>query len=431
MTFEEVLNLEKEVLSGLLAKPELLINLPDGFNKDSFISNAPKEIFLEICNYFYNDSDKDNEFFVYISARCFKYMNYWLPLPAQHVSDNLWYSSVKKLLNYSFEVKLKKLGSNIVELADDNELLQKEKIEKITNLILEVNAPTKSKIKDIETSGSELITSLRDKKDCPIKTGFKDLDKIINLTNGGLHIIAARSSVGKSALAFQIGYNVSNSEPVLIFSLEMSSDQIISRYCSANLKINLMNITSRNLGSHDIDKMENYIKSIHDKKLYINDNGSINIEGIFNSGKQAKLKQDIKLIIVDYLQLAAKKSRGKNREQEISETSRGLKLLARELNIPVIALCQINRSIEMEADKRPKLHHLRESGAIEQDADSVIMLYNDDLYIKDEPKNIIEVIIRKQRNGALGTEFLKWNKHYVCFEDIKLNNKSDTIDWLN
>ncbi len=252
-----------------------------------------------------------------------------------------------------------------------------------------------------------------------IATGFYDLDyKTSGLQNSDLILIAARPSMGKTAFVLNLAQQICVRDhlPTAIFSLEMSKDQLVNRILSMESRVDSQSIRSGNLQSNDWEKLIESAGVISAAPLIIDDTPGISITELRSRCRKYKLENDLGLIIIDYLQLMSGSRHSESRQQEISEISRSLKALARELNVPVIALSQLSRACETRPDHRPMLSDLRESGAIEQDADVVMFLYRDDYYNKDSnKKNISEVIIAKQRNGPIGTVELVWLQNYTKF----------------
>ncbi|MDR0267861.1 replicative DNA helicase [Paenibacillus sp.] len=254
-----------------------------------------------------------------------------------------------------------------------------------------------------------------------IPTGFVDLDKMTNgFQRSDLIIVAARPSVGKTAFALNIAQNVAvrANETVAIFSLEMSAPQLVNRMicAEANLDANLMR-TGDFKTDDDWAKLTMGIASLAEAEIYIDDTPGITVADIRSKCRRLKKEKGLGMIVIDYLQLIQGRGKaGENRQQEVSEISRTLKQIARELSVPVIALSQLSRGVEQRQDKRPMMSDLRESGSIEQDADIVSFLYRDDYYNQEtEKKNIIEIIIAKQRNGPVGTVELVFLKNFNKF----------------
>lgn len=258
-----------------------------------------------------------------------------------------------------------------------------------------------------------------------IATGFLDLDyKTAGLQPSDLILVAARPSMGKTAFVLNIAQYVAFHSDLCtaIFSLEMSKEQLVNRLFSLESRVDAQKLRSGDLSDADWEKLIEGAGTIGQSKLIIDDTPGISISELRSKCRKYKLEHDLKLIIIDYLQLMSG-SGGRasdSRQQEISDISRSLKGLARELNVPVIALSQLSRAVEQRPDHRPMLSDLRESGAIEQDADVVMFIYRDDYYNKDtEDKGIAEIIIAKQRNGPIGTVNLVWLPEYTKFANME------------
>ena len=254
-----------------------------------------------------------------------------------------------------------------------------------------------------------------------IPTGFIDLDyKLSGLQRSDLVLIAARPSMGKTAFVLNIAQHVAfrQNKAVAIFSLEMSKEQLVNRLFSLESHVDAQILRTGNLSDTDWEKLIEGAGTIGSSRMIIDDTSGITISEMRSKCRKYKLEMGLDLIIIDYLQLmsGSRKGGNDNRQQEISDISRSLKALARELHAPVIALSQLSRACETRTDHRPMLSDLRESGAIEQDADVVMFLYRDDYYNKDtEHPNEAEVIIAKQRNGPIGTVNLIWKPEYTKF----------------
>lgn len=256
-----------------------------------------------------------------------------------------------------------------------------------------------------------------------IPTGFIDLDyKTSGMQPSDFVLIAARPSMGKTAFVLNLVDHVAVRKglPCMIFSLEMSKEQLVNRMLAMESNVDSQKLRTGNLTDMDWDAIVEGIGVIGNSKLIIDDTPGISITELRSKCRKMKLEYGLSMVIIDYLQLMSGSGRsGDNRQQEISEISRSLKALAREMNAPVIALSQLSRACETRQDHRPMLSDLRESGAIEQDADVVMFLYRDDYYNKDtETPNIAEVIIAKQRNGPIGTVNLLWQPEYTKFVNL-------------
>lgn len=256
-----------------------------------------------------------------------------------------------------------------------------------------------------------------------IPTGFIDLDnKTSGLQNSDLILIAARPAMGKTAFALNIGQfaAIKKNIPVAIFSLEMSSDQLVNRLICSEAMVDNQKMRTGNLDDDDWKKAARTVGPLSESKIFIDDTPGITVTDIRAKARRLKLEKDIGLIIIDYLQLIEGRGRKDNRQQEITEISRSLKILAKEIDVPVITLSQLSRAPEQRADHRPVLSDLRESGAIEQDADLVMFLYRDDYYDPDsEKKNIAEAIIAKNRHGATGAVELVFMGEYYKFANLQ------------
>lgn len=256
-----------------------------------------------------------------------------------------------------------------------------------------------------------------------IATGFIDLDyKTSGLQPSDLILVAARPSMGKTAFVLNVAQHVAFKEGVTtaIFSLEMSKVQLVNRLLSLESKVDSQAIRTGNLSDSDWEKLIEGAGTIGNSNLIIDDTPGISISELRSKCRKFKLEHNLGLVIIDYLQLMTGNGKTDSRQQEISDISRSLKALAREINAPVIALSQLSRAVEQRPEHRPMLSDLRESGAIEQDADVVMFIYRDDYYNKDtELKNIAEIIIAKQRNGPIGTVNLVWLPNYTKFANME------------
>ena len=257
-----------------------------------------------------------------------------------------------------------------------------------------------------------------------IPTGFIDLDyKMSGLQPSDLILVAARPSMGKTAFVLNIAQHVAFKveKTVAIFSLEMSKEQLVNRLFALESQVDSQSLRTGNLKDTDWEKLIEGAGIIGRSNLIIDDTPGISISEMRSKCRKYKLEHGLELIIIDYLQLMSGSvgGRSESRQQEISDISRSLKALARELNVPVIALSQLSRAVEQRPDHRPMLSDLRESGAIEQDADVVMFIYRDDYYHKDTDRpNIAEIIIAKQRNGPIGTVELTWLPNYTKFANF-------------
>ncbi len=278
-------------------------------------------------------------------------------------------------------------------------------------------------MKEIVKSSFKTIESLYEKKEhiTGVASGFADID---DLTSGfqpsDLVIIAGRPSMGKTAFALNIAQQAAlkSKKTVAIFSLEMAKEQLVMRMLCSEARIDAHRLRSGFLGTTDWPKLSTAAGRLAEASIFIDDTPAISSMEMRAKARRLKADKGLDLLIVDYLQLMSGR-RSDNREQEISEISRSCKALAKELGVPVLALSQLNRGVESRQDKRPILADLRESGAIEQDADVIIFIYRDEVYNKESmDKGVAEIIIGKQRNGPVGTRKLTWMDKYTRFEDM-------------
>ncbi|MEG1459220.1 MAG: replicative DNA helicase [Acetivibrio sp.] len=262
-----------------------------------------------------------------------------------------------------------------------------------------------------------------------IATGFYDLDyKTAGMQPSDLVLIAARPSMGKTAFVLNIAEYaaVKNDIPTAIFSLEMSKEQLAKRILAMNSKVDSQGIRSGELKDEDWIKLVESVKTVGNSKLMIDDTPGITVAELRSKCRKMKLEHGLGMVIIDYLQLMSGGKKIESRQQEVSDISRSLKGLAREINAPIIALSQLSRAVEQRPDKRPMLSDLRESGAIEQDADVVMFIYRDDYYNHDtEEPGVAEIIIGKQRNGPTGTVKLGWQAQFTKFVNLEKNYNKD------
>ena len=320
----------------------------------------------------------------------------------------------------------------MVNLGYDQSLEVDEIIEKaeksVFDLLKNRNQKGYTPIKDVLVEAFAQLEKLYNQKEhiTGIPTGFVDLDyKTAGFHGSELILVAARPAMGKTAFALNIATNaaVKSNIPVAIFSLEMSKEQLVTRILSSETMIDSNKLKTGRMEEEDWIKLADGLAPLSEAEMYIDDTPGISITEIRAKCRKLKLEKNIGLVVIDYLQLISGSGNRKNgsREQEISEISRSLKILAKELNVPVIALSQLSRAPEQRKDDhRPMLSDLRESGAIEQDADIVMFLYRDDYYNQDsDKKNIAEVILAKHRGGSTGTVELLWLGSYTKFANIE------------
>ncbi len=258
-----------------------------------------------------------------------------------------------------------------------------------------------------------------------LRTGFKDFDrKTAGLQKADLILIAARPSMGKTAFALNVLQHIAVAEhkSVAVFSLEMSKDSLVNRMVCSHSMVDSNKYRTGDLDSSDFEKIAESIYPLSTAKIFIDDTPGITINELRAKSRKLKMERGLDLIVIDYLQLMSGSKRTESRQQEVSDISRGLKAIARELEVPVVALSQLSRANEKRIDKRPMLSDLRDSGAIEQDADLVCFIHREEYYnpedIAEEDRGVSEIIIAKQRNGETGTVKLRWFGQYTKFADL-------------
>ncbi len=280
-------------------------------------------------------------------------------------------------------------------------------------------------LKEVVKSAFKRIESLYENRQpvTGISTGFVDLDRLTSgLQPADLIIVAGRPSMGKTAFALNMAQNaaIRHQTPVAVFSLEMSREQLVMRMLCSEGRIDSHRLRGGFLKDSDWPKLARSAGALAEAPIYIDDTGALSILEMRAKSRRLQAEKGLGMVVVDYLQLMHGRSAAEGREREISEISRGLKALAKELSVPVVALSQLNRSLEQRQDKRPMLSDLRESGAIEQDADVICFVYRDDYYHEDSAeKGVAEIIIGKQRNGPTDTAKLRFFKEYTRFENLK------------
>ncbi len=333
--------------------------------------------------------------------------------------------------------KLIKAANEIIELGYDPTEEVDDVIEgaekRIFNLMQNKNQKGYSALKDVLVDSFTELEELYNRKQhiTGVPSGFIDLDyRTAGFHGSELILVAARPAMGKSAFALNIATNaaVRAKVPVAIFSLEMSKEQLVNRILCSEAMVDSNKVRTGKLDEEDWDTLAKAIGPLSEAEIYIDDTPGISITEIRAKCRKLKLEKNIGMVVIDYLQLI--QSSGKrlgSREQDIAEISRSLKILAKELNVPVIALSQLSRAVEQRQDHKPMLSDLRESGSIEQDADIVMFLYRDDYYNEDsKKKGIAEIIIAKHRGGATGSVDLGWFGTYTKF--VNLDKRHDYLD---
>ncbi len=331
-------------------------------------------------------------------------------------------STLRKLIRLNEEI------ANICYAGNESlDVILEETEKKVFDLVQKRNTGDYVPIREVVMNAMDKIEKASRNKGnvTGIPTGFIDLDyRTAGMQPSDLILVAARPSMGKTAFVLNIAQHVAfkQNQTVAIFSLEMSKEQLVNRLFSLESKVDSQHLRTGNLSDDEWEKLIESAGVIGKSNLIIDDTPGISIAEMRSKCRKYKLEHNLSMIIIDYLQLMSGSGKGRNdsRQQEISDISRSLKALARELSVPVIALSQLSRAVEQRPDHRPMLSDLRESGAIEQDADVVMFIYRDDYYNHDtDKKGIAEIIIAKQRNGPIGTVELVWLPDYTKFANMQ------------
>ena len=453
------INIERAVLSSILFNPEELEDVLGVLKPKDFYLPAHKKIF-EIMVKLHNDDMPIDEEFIRkrVDSKDVDDSILLEILSANPITNTLAY--VKEIKDGAVKRELASLATTIKKVAIEEEVSANEALDTIQSELYKIstNSAT-SELKDMHTITGDTLSYIERMKKLGgahligETTGFMALDKrTTGFNEGDLIIIAARPAMGKTALVLNMALkNVEQGKGVIFFSLEMPAEQLMLRMLSAKTSIPLQNLRKGDLDDNQWSNLSGAFDDLNSKKLFVDDGGSININQL--RARVRKLAQNeannIKLVIIDYLQLM-QGTGNKDRHQEVSDISRGLKMLAREMKIPIIALSQLNRGLENRPDKRPMLSDLRESGAIEQEADIIMFVYRDDVYKEREearkekeakdkgedykskfinkPVEEAEVIIGKQRNGPIGTVKLDFQKALTRFVDKESDNFSAPIE---
>ena len=337
---------------------------------------------------------------------------------AQIVADK---STLRKLIKVNEEIANACYGGK-----ESTDVILEETEKKIFHVVQNRNSGEFVPIRQVVVNAMDRIEKAAHLKGnvTGIPTGFIDLDyRTAGMQPSDLVLIAARPSMGKTAFVLNIAEHVAfrQNKTVAIFSLEMSKEQLVNRLLSLESHVDSQHIRTGSLSDQEWEKLIESGNIIGNSNLIIDDTPGISIGELRSKCRKYKLEHNLSMIIIDYLQLMSGSGRGSDsRQQEISDISRSLKAIARELNVPVLALSQLSRAVEQRPDHRPMLSDLRESGAIEQDADVVMFIYRDDYYHHDtEKKDVAEIIIAKQRNGPIGTIELAWLPNYTKFANME------------
>ena len=426
---------EQAVLGSMLTDKDAVISAIEILHANDFYRTDNKSIYEAIIN-LYNRAEPVDIITVKAELESLgKFdqvggLEYLASLPEKVPTTANAIKYIKIVEEKSTLRNLIKTANEIIEMGydptEDVSDIMEGAEKKIFNIMQNNEKKSYTPIKDVLVDSFTQLEELYNRKQhiTGVPSGFIELDyKTAGFHGSDLVLIAARPAMGKSAFALNIATNaaVRSNVPVVLFSLEMSKDQMVNRILCSEAMVDSNKVRTGKLEEDDWTKLAGSIGPLSDAEIYIDDTPGISVTEIRAKCRKLKLEKNIGMVVIDYLQLVqGTNKRNGSREQEISEISRSLKILAKELNIPVIALSQLSRAVEQRPDHRPMLSDLRESGAIEQDADIVMFLYRDDYYNKDsEKKDIAEVIIAKHRGGSLGTVELLWLGSYTKFVNLE------------
>ena len=422
---------EQAVIGSMLTDKEAVFSAIETLREEDFYREDNKTIFSAILN-LYNRSEPidiitlKSELSSMGKLDAVGGLEYIVELPAKVPTTSNVDQYIKIVEEKSLLRNLIKTANDIITLGydptQDVEAIIDNSEKKIFEVMQKKNQKGYSSIKDILVDTFTELEQLYNRKQhiTGVPTGFPDLDmKTAGLHKSDLVLVAARPAMGKSAFALNIATNAAlkANVPVVIFSLEMAKEQMVNRILCSEAMVDSNKVRTGTLEEEDLAKLAEASGVLSEANIYIDDTPGISIMEIRAKCRKMKLEKDIGLVVIDYLQLVqGSGKRSSSREQEIAEISRSLKILAKEIGVPVIALSQLSRAPEQRPDHRPVLSDLRESGSIEQDADIVMFLYRDDYYNENsEKKDIAEVIIAKHRAGPTGTVELLWLGNYTKF----------------
>lgn len=422
---------EQSILGGLMLNSDAWDDVADIVSESDFYRNEHKLIWRHISRMVEAGDTVDVLTVAESLSRTGKLeVIGGLPYLGTLASDTPSVANIKRyakiVADKSAERRIMVAAYEISDIAAGNESAD-QKLEKISNLLTTLEGDDKTPIASVSEAAANAIETLERRFASSgeihgFKTGFDEFDRMLGgLQPSDLIIIAGRPSMGKSAFAVNIAENVAQSGlPALVFSLEMSKEQLAFRTIASTGSVNMSRMRSGRLDDEDWPRLTNAMGKIQDAQLFIDDNAMTTATQMHARARSMKRKHGLALIVIDYLQLMTEG--GENRNTELSTITRKLKLMAKDLNVPVICLSQLSRKLEERGDKRPMMSDLRDSGAIEQDADVVVMMYRDEYYNPDTMnKGIAEAIICKQRMGPTGTVLLTFQGEYSKFSDFTGN----------
>ena len=433
---------EQAVLASMLMSREAVVNVADMLTKDDFYQTQYGVIFEAMVELYHEGTSIDlitlmerlKEKGVPESVYGIETMQELMSAVPTSANAKKYAEIVKDRANMRRVIKLAENAANECYTLKDSSA---NILSNIENQVLEMtqNANNGDDIVPIREVVDNVLRNIREAAKqqgnvTGVPTGFLDLDDMLTGLHGSeLILVAARPAMGKTAFVLNIAEYVilKTDVPVAIFNFEMNKEQLVQRMIAMESQVNSQNIRTGNLQDDQWLKLYESSNIIGGTKLFIEDQSNVTIGDIRNKCRKLKQRHNVGLIIIDYLQLMSGNGRTDSRQQEVSEISRGLKVLAKELDVPIIALSQLSRAVEARTDHRPMLSDLRESGSIEQVADVVMFIYREDKYrddLPEEDKNKAEIIIAKQRNGATGTVMLGWQGEYTKFVNLERSRRS-------
>ncbi|MFA5478671.1 MAG: replicative DNA helicase [Candidatus Muiribacteriota bacterium] len=433
-TIPQSIEAEKAVLGSILLENKNLKFISDKLSKEDFYSVSNSKLYNAMCEL----EKKGESIEPFILKEYFQKNNQLESIGGLAYINSLLSVSVssRNIESYVNIIREKSILRQLISICSDlsedcfnsveTEVIFDKAERNIIDIIRKSSKQDFVPINQVVNEVIEKIESAYEKKEniVGLSSGFIDLDRITSgFQKSDLIILAARPGVGKTAFCLNLAANAALKEkqPVAIFSLEMPATQLVQRILSSEAEVDQEKLRKGNLSESEFGRLVLSAGRVFDAGLFINDSGFLTINELKAAARKAYMEHNIKMIVVDYLQLLSGGNKNASRVEEISEISRNLKSLAKELNIPIIALSQLSRKVEERNDKRPMLSDLRESGAIEQDADMILFLYRDDYYTKENSSNPnqTELIIAKHRNGSLGTVQLYFKKECTKFKNLQ------------
>ncbi len=438
------LEAEESLLGGLMLDSQAIIKVGDFLSERDFYSPKHQRIYKAMIGLFESNSPID----ILSVADALKEKKQLAEIGGRSYLSKIVNSvpTASNVLNYAKIIQKKRILRNLIEVSyqikelahqesENSDTLLDEAERKIFSIAEKSLSQQFSPIKEALGQTFERIEALSQHKEGlrGISTGFRKLDNILaGLQKSDLIILAARPSMGKSALALDIARNVAAFQkiPVGIFSLEMSQDQIVDRLIASQANIDLWRLRTGRLSEKegDFTRIQSALGILSEAPIFVDDGSSTNILQMRAMARRLQVSQGIGLLIIDYLQLMQPMNSNANIVQQVTENSRALKSLAKELKVPVLVLSQLSRAVEQRSPHRPRLSDLRDSGSIEQDADVVLFIYREDFYQEHSNReNIAEIIIAKHRNGPIGKIELYFDAPRVSFHDLEVEDNSEDV----